>query len=243
MILPDNFKIPTTDRWMADVDTCIEKYPGECSGVFIDIGAHVGTVSVRARKSGFNTLYCYEPCLDNFTKLKQNILYPSPEDGDVEIHLLNMAVGLPGNCEFTVFGINDCNSGMRSGLYRNNQNRIKISTVPSISLCEVLQSHSAIQFLKVDTEGSEYDIFRPSPELEVSLSKVAYLDLEIHPPDDWDYFNPCKFERDRPWYSSVEAAPIELISYLRKLGFTDMTYEQVMKTKTLEFSSFNRNLK
>lgn len=244
--LPGNFQIDPLDRWMAETLSSVCKYEGPRSGVFIDVGAHVGVVSVRAALQGFGPIYCFEASKPNYDKLVHN-MQGLPAKGDcsgegAQAHLYNLAVTDKTGDDFTLYGFTNeggrFNTGMRSAFYNAEKHQVE-SVVKTISFYDVLNVGKDIQFLKVDIEGGEYDIFKPCSRLEELLSHVKYLSLELHDLIDLNYFRSIDFGERFPWLESPETALIEVIAYLHSLGFSDMNYEEVMNTQTIEFSSYN----
>ncbi len=142
--------------------------------VMIDIGAHIGIISIVYAKLYPNLLiYAFEPVLKNYESLIQNIKLNSITN----IIPYNLAVTSDGR-DVTIF-INEMNTGGSglgapdtelSGYYKEKIKSISLDCIFSmnkIDRCKVL---------KIDCEGSEYDIL---PKTN-SLDKIEYLIGEFH---------------------------------------------------------------
>lgn len=142
--------------------------PGD---VVIDIGAHVGVVSIYlAKRYPGIKVYAYEPVKANFERLMRNIEANKAEG----ITAINMAVtGNGRNVNLT--GNASVNSG-GANIYG-----VRGEGEPSISrsLAEVFAAHEIrrCKVLKLDCEGAEYEILQAAPSL---LERVEYLRGEFH---------------------------------------------------------------
>ena len=92
----------------------------------------------------------------------------------------------------------------------------KILRVPSITLEKVLQINdiNKIDYLKIDTEGGEYDIILNTPK-EI-LKKVDKIVMEYH-----DYLSPLNNH-------------VELIEHLKSCGFEVVIKGSVLERKILK---------
>lgn len=129
----------------------------------IDIGAHIGAFADYA-----HILYpsadiqCYEPDPDNYSKLEIN--WPTALPLAVYSH--------DGQIPF----INTANDESKVDWF--NEGRI---SVPCVSLSTVLRDYPHdVDILKVDCEGSEFQIFLSAEESDIR--KIRYITMEFH---DW----------------------------------------------------------
>lgn len=129
--------------------------------VVFDIGANIGTFSMMAKKSyPTATIFAIEPHPENFTLLQKNAPFAISNQAAVTGHT--------GSVEFR-------STGSPIG-FRVQQDGGLI--VPSISLDELTASCDSIDLVKMDVEGSEYDIFQHvSPE---TFRKVTNFLVEAH---------------------------------------------------------------
>lgn len=153
--------------------------PGD---VVIDIGAHVGVVSIYlAKRYPGIRVYAYEPVKTNFERLKRNIEANKAED----ITAVNMAVtgngrgvGLYGNGEMNSGGYSIYSTGNTPGNWMGKEpaaaNCLDATTLAGIFECHQID-HCKV--LKIDCEGAEYEILTANEEL---LDRVEYLRGEFH---------------------------------------------------------------
>lgn len=141
----------------------------------VDIGGHIGSFSRRA-KNMFPAamLYSFEPFEENYEMLQRN----TKDLGGVCIE--NCAIGGSRYAsEFKIcanHGTN--NSGGTQIVWSDNK---EDGSIPQISLSEVFDKYNldTIDILKLDCEGSEYDII-PEAYKSGLLDKVRYMALEYH---------------------------------------------------------------
>lgn len=182
------FSIKGVDIWAADLpgsisaDTvvcellhdcygldCIDFAPGD---VVIDVGAHIGLFAAYVGLRYPNVLiHSFEPFPDNFELLRENVernrvsnvrIYPFAISGDGR--LLKMAT-------------NPENSGGATCHSRTLTARAA-DMIPSVTLDAVFDALGleSCKLLKIDCEGSEYEILLTTRSLE----KVEYLSGEFH---------------------------------------------------------------
>ncbi|MBU0569771.1 FkbM family methyltransferase [Patescibacteria group bacterium] len=161
--------------------------------VVVDIGAHIGTFSVWvAKKAHRGKVYSFEPDKDSYSLLKENKKINKLNN----LNLYNLAVsGKEGRAilyksDRVSVGNSFYNNGHAEG-----------TSVPTISLELFFKRYKLkkIDFLKIDTEGSEYDIILNTPQK--LLRKIDRIIVEYH-----DYL-----EHGHNWK--------ELKEYLLKAGF------------------------
>jgi|10_taG_2_1085330.scaffolds.fasta_scaffold04421_10 FkbM family methyltransferase len=152
--------------------------------VVVDIGAHIG-IFARKIKNVFpsSTVYSFEPLEENFEMLKKNT-----EELD-NVFIENCAIG--GSRYASGFkycgkhGLN--NSGGTHVLWSDSK---EDSNMPQLSLSEIFQKYDfdTIDILKLDCEGSEYEILPAAYEAGL-LDRVRYLVFEYHvSPDKGRHF-------------------------------------------------------
>lgn len=138
----------------------------------LDIGAHIGVFSIyAARQIKNSSIFAYEPLDENYDLLYSNI----------EINKLNKRVhpyklGVAKKNEKRFLFISHNNSGGHS-LYSTNKEKVTIET---ISLQQVFQKNKIKQcdLLKMDCEGSEYEILFSTPSKY--LKKIKNIAMEYH---------------------------------------------------------------
>ena len=129
--------------------------------VIVDIGAHIGVFTLYAAYDKNNTVYCFEPSPINFRMLQANIKNNSPLG---TITIAEKAVtSKPGQALMAA------NLGNLSRLYRQDEEPTfgeVANCVECTTLEDIFNEHSIekCDILKIDCEGSEYDILFNAPE-------------------------------------------------------------------------------
>ena len=142
------------------------KVPIRDTDVVLDVGAHIGAFTVLAAKSGAKKVMAYEPQKDSFALLKKNTA-KLPNVHKYNIALLGSA-DTRQLIEFYLQGTNT--SGHSIHAFRGR----KVVQVPAMRISDVWQG---VTYLKLDCEGSEYDILLESKPLPKSVRCVT---MEIH---------------------------------------------------------------
>lgn len=188
--LPITFQVPETlyqvfkEIFMEDfyeIDYLVSKLPVE--PVIIDIGANAGFFNIllfsKIKKA---RVFAYEPMPSNIIFFKETI---AANPIMQSILLYQMAVtGLPKDrIELFTFDTEDNTvvSSVFSGFNKLNKKQI---SVPAQSLTSIIEENKLdkIDLLKLDCEGSEYDIiYNTEPFI---LKKVRMMVIEVHQIDD-----------------------------------------------------------
>lgn len=141
--------------------------------VVVDIGAQIGTFSLYASKQAFNgKIISFEPTAENFKLLKRNLSINNISN----VHPVNMAVS--GKVRRKFMYLNGKNTGGHSFFFvRGKSCKVKVRT---ISLKEIFDKYKleAIDFLKMDCEGAEFDILFDCPKR--ILAKINIISMEYH---------------------------------------------------------------
>lgn len=165
-------RVPLTEIWAySSYD-----FPGVTIGehdIVVDIGANIGAFSIyAAKKALLGRVYAYEPDRENFELLNQNI-----------------AMNKLANISVFNLGVSSC-CGTRN-LYQNG-NSVSLSLfhdfrdgnphslVKVVGIKEIFEENKLkkIDFLKIDAEGSEYEILFNIPN--ILLSRILKIVLEYH---------------------------------------------------------------
>lgn len=185
------FSIKGVDVWAADLpgsdsaeivagelmDDCygldrIDFAPGD---VVLDVGAHVGLFAsyVGLRYPGV-TVHAFEPFPDNFGLLRENV----GRNRAANVRLHNF--GISGDGRLLKMATNPENSGGASCHSLTLDDR-PADMIPSATLDAVFDALGieSCKLLKIDCEGSEYEILLATRSLE----KVEYLSGEFHSND------------------------------------------------------------
>ncbi len=143
----------------------------------IDVGAHVGVVSIYlAKKYPGITVYAFEPVRANYERLLRNIeanMVKNVIPHNIAVSGLGKTLELRGNA--------DQNSGGFSAMIGDETKHLKDMRVviDSITLPKIFQQYKIdrVKLLKIDCEGMEYEILGCHEEM---LDSVDYLVGEFH---------------------------------------------------------------
>jgi FkbM family methyltransferase len=148
----------------------------------VDIGCNVGCFSFMASKH-FDKVVSFEP--GYFTSVVARMRVNQKEKiNNVFIH--NLAVGkntgdiVKLSCSYNN---GQLNSGNASTAYNSNKEEYELVTTVSLETIFDLCESDFIDYLKIDCEGSEYDIL-----LDKDLTNIGIITGEIHghPTNDFD---------------------------------------------------------
>jgi FkbM family methyltransferase len=143
----------------------------------VDVGANAGYFSLfllsrfpRAR------VWAYEPIPTNFELLEQ---YRQAHP-DLELHTIPKAVTAPA-CRTLTLHYERSDSYTTSASIRAGSEHLQALEVEATSLSDILAEHQLeeLDFLKLDCEGSEYDILFQSPDH--LLRRIRRMAIETHP--------------------------------------------------------------
>ena len=148
----------------------------------IDIGAHKGFFALYAGMncSSESRIICLEPSQSNYTELTENINL----NGLSNVHAINKGIRSKAGSE-SLYMYSPANNSLISE-YENiidkssdHVESIQVTTLPQIIDTFKIE---AIDFLKMDCEGSEYDILY---NLESSIyAMIKVISLEFHDLND-----------------------------------------------------------
>ena len=152
------------------------------SGVFIDIGANIGAVSLyvdsmnhnRAKDLPTIKTYAVEPEPTNLSFLKQNIA-DNPTTKNLTV--IEAAVWhKPGTVQIS-------DRGGNSSIFEHH-NAGGYTEVKSISIHEILKLHEIkeVDVMKIDIEGAEYDLLLETPASV--LARIKFITLEFDSNND-----------------------------------------------------------
>lgn len=163
-------KIPMVEVWIYKIYTP----PGfsiNKKDIVVDIGAHIGAFSVYAAiKATQGKIYAYEPVPENFKLLNHDIKLNNLNN----IIPFNLAVSDSKGRKKIYF----TDSSATASLF--GRRRQRFHPVKSVGLEDVFGDNGLkkINFLKMDCEGSEYDILFNTPKKY--LDKIDKVVLEYH---------------------------------------------------------------
>lgn len=126
--------------------------------IVMDIGASVGPFTCSILDKNPYSIYCVEPSNTLISILQNNILKYTTDSQNIK--LINSAIS----------------TGNDPNVFCSNKDNIKCQTFSSLINENYIER---IDFLKIDCEGGEYDIF-VNENLEFLQTKVSYIAAEFH---------------------------------------------------------------
>ncbi|MHA1591203.1 MAG: FkbM family methyltransferase [Candidatus Heimdallarchaeaceae archaeon] len=141
-------------------------------GYIIDVGANIGDFTVYA--SQFGRVRAYEPQKNNFEMLSMNVDI-NKDKLKHPVEIFKVGIGKKGS--FTID-----NSSGHSRVGRKGE------PCECITIDEATKDIEVIDLLKIDIEGSEYDLFENISD--ETLKKVRYIVMEMHSWEWRDIDNP-----------------------------------------------------
>lgn len=145
--------------------------------VIIDCGANIGlSVLYFARHYPDATIIAYEPDEQNIAILKKNIDKNFPHNQNIQLR--QNAVWIE-DADISFFS-----NGTESSSIINDSGNAQSITVKAVRLKNVLQQYTAIDFLKIDIEGAEYEVIKDCAQ---ELEHVNNMFLEYHGTADETY--------------------------------------------------------
>lgn len=169
------------DVWVIK-ETCLDRgyeaasLPIEDGWTIVDIGAGLGDFTVdAARKSPGGVVYAYEPFPGSFSLLKENLAL----NGIANARPYNLAIsGQSGT--LTLYASPSAAVMHRAAAYGGQEAAAETVQVPAIPLDQVFADLGidCCDFMKIDTEGAEYEILMNAGP--ATLSKIRHICLEYH---------------------------------------------------------------
>lgn len=158
-------------------------------GIIFDLGAHIGGFCLNAALyPNVKHVYAFEPGKESYNLLVENIKLNSLES---IITPVNKAIWSHSK------GIYFKKTGVSATYQANEQGEEKIETA---TLKEAMQGITLVDILKIDVEGSEYEIFKT---LGDDFKKIKVIIGEYHcDRKEGNYFNLLKFLK--PYYRNIK---------------------------------------
>lgn len=171
-----------TEAWIFSIYTP-EGFEIKENDVVFDVGAQIGVFSIFAAKSNAR-VYAFEPVPENYRLLEENLELNTVKDiTPVKKAVLgrNQTVKIilsPGHTG----GHSQFSSAFNDSYLSKNKN--DYVNAEAVSLQDFIDKNKirGIDFLKMDCEGSEYDIFFNCPDS--TLEKIKKISMEYHRIDD-----------------------------------------------------------
>jgi FkbM family methyltransferase len=209
------FEVPEGEEWI--VKTCVDRimaHEGSLD-VVIDVGAHVGSLTVAAARRGA-TVFCLEPSLENFQRTLRNI---DLNHVGKRIYPMRLAIGPGLGFDATLKRIGS-NTGQRGLAFSEG---VEHETCCTISLDQLIEITGGADYLKIDIEGYEYWLFDQERNRE-ALQHVAYLDMDVHR-IDFPVFDDTHPPRD--FDMKTPAHQPQMRDLMKSYGFPDSELEHI----------------
>lgn len=188
---PIHFEVPESlyqvfkEIFMADVyeiDTLAMQLPQ--NPVVVDIGANAGFFDfILLSKLPQARIYAFEPMPANVQRLNDTI--QENDSVNKQISVYQMAVTGVEKEYLEIFAEDTSDNQVVASIFSGfNKSNTKGIRVPCISLETILRKHNLdkIDVLKMDCEGSEYEIiYKTNPQL---IQKIKRMVVEVHDIDD-----------------------------------------------------------
>jgi FkbM family methyltransferase len=141
--------------------------PGD---VVVDIGFNYGIFSLGALNKGASKIYGFEPNKNIIDKIK--LIYPDPD----KVEIFNVAV----SDEDKTLTFYEGGDSLGSSVVEKSNDYTESYDVECVNFYRFLSDHKIdnIDFLKVDCEGTEYEIFECIPD--EYFSKIQKIHVEFH---------------------------------------------------------------
>ena len=166
-------------KWVSEsIEECKSSYPCQMTnarlGVAVDIGANVGGFCIHAFNH-YDKVYAFEPLVENCIIAQRAVA----QAGATNVEIYNMAVHSKSGETLTLRAPPDSFSGDITCLNPAGPEFTEsIQECQTISLEDIIKTLELdmIHFLKVDCEGSEYEIFKDFKD----YNKILLICLELH---------------------------------------------------------------
>ena len=152
-------------------EVCAQKVYGETFSAgmkVLDVGAQIGSFSVFAASKGAS-VRAFEPDPKNYATLLENLAL---NEFLATVNPYNDALWSKHG-EITLYDSCSENLGAHSAVFARNPN-VSIK-VPAATLEEAMEGWETVDFLKMDCEGSEFDIMKSE-----AMHRVKQFSMEVH---------------------------------------------------------------
>lgn len=146
------------------------------NSIILDIGANIGDVTDVIMKKYNPNIYCYEPNISCYNYMLKRFKKNS------KIKIFNVAVSNFSGKTFLYFhnkstNISEFNERSSLKKEKDGLDINKKIEVNCINIKEILEKHNQIDLIKIDIEGSEYEVM---PEIIKNKDKIKMVLCEMH---------------------------------------------------------------
>lgn len=145
-----------------DYDWWYSVQPGD---VVVDLGACVGMMSAHALDRGASKVYMVEGNRELLKTAIRNVSEYMMNEPDPKVYPVNCIIG----------------SSSAEGVYITYKDKLSLDEVDHMTFKQFVQEYNIpyIDYLKIDIEGSEYDILNKE-NLDYLMNNVKHIAVEIH---------------------------------------------------------------
>ncbi len=146
------------------------------NSIILDIGANIGDVTDVIMKNYSPNIYCYEPNIICYNYMRKRFKKNS------KIKIFNVAVSNFSGKTFLYFhkkatNISEFNERSSLKKEKDGLDVNKKIEVNCINIKEILEKYNQIDLIKIDIEGSEYEVM---PEIIKNKDKIKMVLCETH---------------------------------------------------------------
>ena len=161
--------------------------------ILLDIGAHKGeSVNFFINNFSVNSIYSFEPSLNNYNKLKKNILNYNKKFKKINFKIYNYGFGEKktdlilnqtaesSSSTFNKININSKYYNKKKFYLKNNKGSFSVETLSKLDTLDNFFTEnkiSSVDLIKIDTEGYEYFVLKGLVE---NFYKVKFIIFEHH---------------------------------------------------------------
>lgn len=161
-----------------EIDTLVQQLPPQ--PIIIDIGANAGFFGIQLlSKIETGTIYAYEPMPANVQMLRET-MDRNPRLAQCLTLYQQAVTGKPLETVDLFAEAEESSQVVASVFFGFNDNNTHRLTVPAITLGDIIRQHNlqTIDLLKLDCEGSEYDIIYNTDS--ALIQRITRMAVEVH---------------------------------------------------------------
>lgn len=169
--------------------------------VVLDVGGCIGGFTLFAATNGATKIHTYEPTQESYEIMIDNI---RRYKGDAEIFTYPYAV-TAGEREVKISGFGPTETGLvNTGLPKVGDTGVTVTGCPIV---EILEAEPFWDYVKVDIEGYEYEMFDSMSQSD--FDKIGIISMEFHGDDEMH----------------AQASGLMLVGRLKSVGFNKVDYK------------------
>lgn len=206
----------------------------------VDIGAHYGSLSRAALDKGAKKVFAIEASKENYKRLVKNLAKSKNEAATI---CINGAFCENCTSKVKLIANKKGNSGQKSLLYiiHGSADDYFFEDCHPIDRIDIFNMMERIDYLKIDIEGNEFYALPFDDETKKLLSKVKFLDIELHSLSNPAFFDKKAFLDTHPSYDPAKDIIQQFIEFLGSCGFY-MPSDDMSGHGAVKLFTANKNL-